>query len=307
MFDLQGHRGARGLWPENTLRGFAAAIELGVCGIELDCAVTRDAVVVVTHDPQLSPEITRDSHGQFLTVTGPAIASLSLAQLQQYDVGRLRPGSAYAAQFPQQQGADGQHIPTLHEVLSLIRDRGQGAVRVSLELKTFPEQPGLSPAPEAFVKAVRTVVADTGTAAIVSILAFDWRVLAAAGELMPQSPRVALSEQQPGEDSIQAATPGASPWLAGMNIRDFDGSVPRMVRATGAGTWGPNFLDLDAQRVADAHALGLRVVPFTVNAREDMERMLELGVDGMISDRPDLLRGLLQQRGMPLPPARRAG
>src|SRR5204862_98740 len=97
MFDLQGHRGARGLWPENTLVGFARAMELGVSALELDCAVTRDGVVVVSHDPELNPDCTRDAQGRFLASAGPPIFTLSHAQLQSYDVGRLRPGSAYAA------------------------------------------------------------------------------------------------------------------------------------------------------------------------------------------------------------------
>jgi glycerophosphoryl diester phosphodiesterase len=301
MFDLQGHRGARGLWPENTLAGFRHAIDVGVCALEFDCAVTRDGVVVVTHDPQLNPDCTRDAAGHFLAATGPPVYSLSFAQLQSYDVGRLRPSSAYAAQFPQQQGADGMRIPRLSESLSLVHSRGRGQVRVALEVKTFPEQPQLTPEPTVFMQAVRAEIEHTGTAGIVSILAFDWRVLYAAQALLPALPRVALSEQQPGEDTIMAGSPTPSPWLAGLDPKDFGGSTPRMALATGAQTWGPNHLDLDAQLVAEAHALGLRVVPFTVNERTDMERMIAFGVDGMISDRPDILREVLERHRMALP------
>ena len=93
-FDLQGHRGARGLRPENTLAGFAFALELGVSTLELDCAVTRDGIVVVSHDPVLNPDYTRDEQGRFLDAAGPPIATLSYAELQRYDVGRLRPGTS---------------------------------------------------------------------------------------------------------------------------------------------------------------------------------------------------------------------
>jgi glycerophosphoryl diester phosphodiesterase len=302
MFDLQGHRGARGLWPENTLAGFARTIELGVSALELDCAVTQDGVVVVTHDLQLHPDLTRDAHGRFLTATGPAVSSLTFAQLQTYDVGRLRPASTYAAQFPQQQGADGVRIPRLSEVLSLVLARGHGVVRIALEVKTSPEQPQLTAEPEAFIEAVRAEVDRTAAGGIVSILAFDWRILEVARRLMPGTALVALSEQQPGEDTVRIGSRAPSPWLAGLDPDAFGRSTARLAQATGASTWGPNYLDLDALRVAEAHALGLRVVPFTVNAPEDMERMLAFGVDGMISDRPDLLREVLQGRGMPLPP-----
>ena len=217
MFDLQGHRGARGLWPENTLAGFSHAMELGVSALELDCAVTRDGVVVVTHDAELNPDCTRDSLGRFLAVAGPPVNTLSYAQLQSYDVGRIRPGSAYAARFRQQQPVDGERIPRLADVLSLVRTRGRGRIRVAVEVKTFPEKPQLTPAPEAFVTALQMDLQRTGTAALVVILAFDWRVLRAVQRLMPHVATAALTEQQPGEDTVRLGAPQPSPWLAGLD------------------------------------------------------------------------------------------
>lgn len=302
MFDLQGHRGARGLWPENTLAGFARAMQLGVSALELDCALSRDGVVVVSHDPELNPDCTRDAHGRFLETAGPPIHELTYAQLQCYDVGRLRPGSAYAARFPQQQPVDGERIPRLTDVLTLVRTRGRARVRVAIEVKTFPEQPQLTPAPDEFVQAVQRDVEHTGSAALVAILAFDWRVLSAARHLMPQVATVALTEQQPGEDTVRIGSPRPSKWLAGLDPESFDRSVARLVKATGAGTWGPDYLDLDARLVEQAHALGLRVVPWTVNEPPDMERLLAFNVDGMVTDRPDVLRALLEQRGIAVPP-----
>src|SRR2546430_9550775 len=126
-----------------------------------------------------SSDLTRDTEGRFLASAGPPIFTLSYAQLQSYDVGRLRPGSAYAARFPQQQPVDGERIPSLADVLTLVRTRGRGRVRVGLEVKTFPEQPELTPAPEPFVQALRGDVERTGTASLVTFLAFDWRVLSA--------------------------------------------------------------------------------------------------------------------------------
>ena len=302
MFDLQGHRGARGLWPENTLVGFARAMELGVSALELDCAVTRDGVVVVSHDPELNPDCTRDAQGRFLASAGPPIFTLSYAQLQSYDVGRLRPGSAYAARFPQQQPVDGERIPSLADVLTLVRTRGRGRVRVAIEVKTFPEQPELTPAPEPFVQALRGDVERTGTESLVALLAFDWRVLSAAQRLMPQVATAALTEQQSGEDTVRIGAPHPSPWLGGLDPEHFGGSIVRLVKATGAGSWGPDYRDLDAPLIEQAHALGLRVVPWTVNEPADMQRLLAFNVDGMITDRPDVLRALLERAGIPAPP-----
>jgi glycerophosphoryl diester phosphodiesterase len=302
MFDLQGHRGARGLWPENTLAGFARALEIGISGIELDCGLTSDGVPVVTHDPRLNPDCTRDAQGHFLERPGPPVFELTWAQLQLYDVGRLRAGSAYAARFPQQQAIDGERIPRLADVLMMVRTRGRGRVRVSVEVKTFPEQPQLTASPQQFAEALRRDVEASATAALVVVMAFDWRVLRAVRQQMPQVATAALSDEQPGDDTVRLESARPSPWLGGLDPRDFGGSVERLVKASGAGTWGPNYRDLDGARIERAHALGLRVVPWTVNEPGHMERLLALEVDGMITDRPDLLRALLERRGVPVPP-----
>ena len=153
-FDLQGHRGARGLRPENTLAGFEFALELGVSTLELDCAITADGVVVVSHDPVLNPDHTRDEQGRFLDSAGPPIATLTWEQLQRYDVGRLRPGTSYAARFPDQQAVDGERIPRLADVFALARSRGDADVRFNVETKLSPDQPGLTVPPEPFAQAV---------------------------------------------------------------------------------------------------------------------------------------------------------
>lgn len=301
--ELQGHRGARGLWPENTLAGFAGALALGVSTLELDCGVTRDGVVVVTHDPELNPDLTRDARGRFLTATGPPIVALSFAELQSYDVGRLNPVSAYAARFPHQQAADGERIPRLRDVLNLARSRGAGQVRVAIEVKTFPERPQITAPPEVFAAALKADLEATGTAAMVCIMAFDWRVLASVQRLMPQVVTVALTEEQPGDDTVRIGAASPSPWLGGLDPKRFGNSVIRLVKASGATVWGPDFQDLDAARIDEAHAQGLRVVPWTVNAESDMERLLVYGVDGMTTDRPDLLRAFLERQGLSLPAA----
>lgn len=301
-FDLQGHRGARGLWPENTLAGFAYTRALGVSTFELDCAVTRDAVVVVSHDPQPNPDHTRDGQGGFLQVPGPPICTLTYAQLQQYDVGRLRPGTPYAAHFPQQQPVDGERIPRLAKLFAMIDAQHDPLVRFNIEAKVFPLQPELTVAPETFVRLLLDDVLRAGLEARVTIQCFDWRVLKLVRKLAPQIATGALTDQQGEDDTVYLGRPGPSPWLAGLDINDFGGSVPRLAQASGAVVWSPNYLDLTASAVLEAHELRLVVIPWTVNAPADMQRIVALGVDGMISDRPDLLRAVLQQRGIAVPP-----
>jgi glycerophosphoryl diester phosphodiesterase len=134
-FELQGHRGARGLFPENTLEGFAATLAMGIRSLELDVSVTADDVAVVTHDPILNPDIARGPDGAWLSGPGPAIRSLTFAELRRYDVGRLRPGSRIAGLHPRQQPHDGARIPTLADVFALTAATG---ARVDAEIKTLP-------------------------------------------------------------------------------------------------------------------------------------------------------------------------
>jgi glycerophosphoryl diester phosphodiesterase len=306
LFDLQGHRGARGLWPENTLAGFTRTLALGVSTLELDCGVTRDGVVVVSHDPRLSAAHTRDAQGRFLEAAGPPLWSLSYAELAAFDVGRIRPGSALAAEFPEQQPIDGERIPRLTEVLRLVHERGHGQVRVNIEVKIFPGQPELTMAPEPFVQCLKRDLTATASAALVNIQSFDWRVLNAVHRELPEVTTAALTAQQPDEDTIQIGAGELSPWLAGLNPADHDNSVARLVKAVGAGTWAPDYRDLSAARIAEAHALNLRVVPWTVNESTDMANLLAQGVDGIITDRPDRLRALLIQQGRAVPAGSKA-
>jgi len=301
-FDLQGHRGARGLWPENTLAGFARTLALGVSTFELDCAVTRDGVAVVSHDPQLNPDHTRDVQGRFLDSAGPRICTLDCVELQQYDVGRIRPGTALAAEFPDQRAVDGERIPRLADLFTLVSRLGNSSVRFNIEVKLFPLQPELTLAPEPFVMAVIDDVRNADFASRATIQSFDWRVLRIVQELDPGIATGALTDQQPGDDTVLGDKSGPSPWLGGLDIHDYQGSVPRLAQASGAVHWSPHYLDLKAELVREAQELGLQVIPWTVNDPADMRRIVSWGVDGMISDHPERLRAVLQELGIDVPP-----
>ncbi|MDE2251519.1 MAG: glycerophosphodiester phosphodiesterase [Gammaproteobacteria bacterium] len=302
-FDLQGHRGARGLWPENTLGGFERALSLGVHTLELDCALTRDGVVVISHDPQLNPDHTRDAAGRFLSGPGPLIHALDYAELATYDVGRIRPGTAYERAHPQQQPIDGERIPRLAELYALIERNAANSVHLNVEVKTFPLQPELTATPAVFTAALLAVVAASGMAARTTIQCFDWRVLNCVHHLAPGLATGALTDQQGADDTVQFERAAASPWLGGLDARGFGGSVPRLAQASGAGTWSPDYLDLGHAQVAEARALGLKVIPWTVNDPADMLRIIAMGVDGLITDRPDLALQVLRAQG----PAVRVG
>jgi glycerophosphoryl diester phosphodiesterase len=301
-FDLQGHRGARGLAPENTIEGFRTALSIGVTTLELDLAMTKDGTLVVHHDTRLNPELTRGPDGAFLPRHGPAIHSLTLEQVRRHDVGRLKPGSTLAVRFPEQRPHDGARIPMLADVFALLRRSGAEHIRLNIETKLTPSSALDTPEPEVFANAVAAAVLDAGLADRVSVQSFDWRVLLALRRVAPEIARICLTSERPDHDTIARGRPGPSSWTAGLDVDDVDGSVPRLVAAAGCSVWSPAFQDLTSERLAQATALGLRVIPWTVNERSQMERLIAMGVAGIITDYPNRLRDVLTARKMPVPP-----
>jgi glycerophosphoryl diester phosphodiesterase len=299
--DLQGHRGARGLAPENTLRAFATALSIGVTTLELDTGVTRDGVVVISHDRALNPDLSRGPDGLWLRAPGPAIHSLTLEELRRFDVGVARPGSKYAQRYPRQVAAPGAHIPTLAELFELTARAGNGVVRFNIETKLSPLEPAETLAPAAFADALLGVIRDAGMSSRVSIQSFDWRTLQHVQAVQPEIETVYLSAQQQWLDNIEQGRPGVSPWTAGLDVDDYAGSVPAMIAAAGGKVWSPYHQEIDAARLAEAHDLGLRVVVWTVNDAPRMRELIGMGVDGIISDYPDLLRQVMLASGLAIP------
>ncbi len=289
-FILSGHRGARGLFPENTVEGFAATLALGVDSVELDVAVTADGVAVVSHDPVLHGDLTRGADGAWIAEPGPVIRSLTLAELQGYDVGRIRSGSRQAALFPDQVAVDGARVPTLEAVF-----RATAGVTVDAELKTLPDRPELTVSPESMADAVLRAADATGAGGRLVVRSFDWRGLAHLRRVRPALPLVWLTAGDgvaradrwwglPGyADSVAAAVAGAAagaPWRPG---------------------WAPHFKTLGEEEVSAAQAMGLAVLPWTVNEAADMARLIGWGVDGLCTDRPDIARAVMVAAGLPLP------
>ena len=300
-FDLQAHRGGRGLMPENTLAAFAKALDIGVSTLELDVGVAQDGVVVITHDRHLNPDIIRNAQGQHLSERGATIMSMPFAELQRFDAGRLKPGSNYAKTFAQQQAVDGERIPALTALFELVKKRGANDVRFNIETKLSPNAPGETLPPEPFVRAVIGEIRKAGLTSRTTIQSFDWRTLQIAQKEAPEIVTVYLSSQQGAGDTVQIGKPGASPWLAGFDVDDYAGSVARAVKAAGGTVWSPNYRDVTEPLVRDAQSLGLKVVPWTVNDDADLVRLLDWKVNGLITDYPDKLRALMKTRGMDLP------
>jgi glycerophosphoryl diester phosphodiesterase len=266
-FDLQGHRGARGHAPENTLPGFERALALGVDTLELDVGVTRDGVVVIHHDRRLNPDLARGPDGNWVSAPAPTIYSLSYEELGRYDVGRIRPGSEYAQRFPHQMPIDDARIPRLRDLFSAVKNT---KVRFNIETKLAQEAPHETLAPEPFARALIAEVREAGVEARTTIQSFDFRTLAVVQREAPEIGTSYLTSGRKGE------------------------AIPRMVREAGGAVWSPSFQDLDVRALTAARELRVKVIPWTVNEPADIARALEMNVDGIISDYPDRVRAALK-------------
>ncbi len=298
-FDIEAHRGGRALFPENTLVSFANALSLGVDTLELDIGVTRDGVIVVSHERGLNPDLARRPDGNYIAPPGIPFVRLALEEVKQYDVGQIRPGSKYAAQFSDQHAVPGTKIPTLKEVFELVRRSGNRHVRFNIETKIDPNHPEESPEPERFVTLLLDLARAEKFSDRVMVQSFDWRTLQLVQKLAPAIPTVYLTVQAGAEPTVFPDK--ATVWTAGFDPAEHGHSIPRTVRAAGGAIWSPYFGDVTPALIAESHALGLQVVVWTVNKPDDMARLIEMGVDGIISDHPDLLRQVASEKGIALP------
>jgi glycerophosphoryl diester phosphodiesterase len=273
--EIVGHRGARGLFPENSVEGFRECLAMGLRWFELDVGLTSDGVVVVSHDLALNPVITRDAAGKWLNGRGPLLHHLTFDRLQSYDVGRIRAATQYRLLHRLQRGRDGVRIPTLEEVLRLSSE-----AHFIIELKTDPHHPDWTAAPAEMADAVLAVVDRNGASGRVVIESFDWRGPRHVRRVRPELPTAWLTRDETVRD--------AALWWDSITAADHANSVVAAVAAQGGQIWAPEWESVTRASVAEAHAFGLRVIPWTVNRRAAMRRMLILGVDGLITDRPDI-------------------
>lgn len=265
---VHGHRGSRATRPENTIPAFEYAIQHGADVLELDLAVTKDNVLVVSHLPFITP----DYPGERVCVGPPtpphtAIHSLTLAQVEQFDC-----GVNTLARFPKQVAVPGTHIPTFDQVLDLAP---RGTFDFNVETKSFPNHPELTPDPQKFVEMIDEAVKRHHLQSRVILQSFDFRTLRAMKVLNPSMRRSALF--------------GEAKYDSMMGITDPDKNFVSIGRKSEATILSPDFALVTPANVAAAHAAGLQVMPYTVDKPEDWQKMVDAKVDAIITDDPEAL------------------
>ncbi|OBI34410.1 glycerophosphodiester phosphodiesterase [Mycobacterium sp. E2238] len=296
-FDLQAHRGGRGETTEESLRAFAKSLELGVSTLELDINITRDGQPLVWHDPTIDAEKCADTGPAFAgdpqyPYVGKLVYELTLSQIRTLDCGRR------LAEFPDAEVVRGNKIAVLPEVFALA-DSYHAAVRYNIETKVAADKPGTSAGPQQFVDVILAAVRSADKIDRVEIQSFDWRTLPLVHAAEPSIPLVALYNEETWAPD--------SPWLAGENATAI-GDPMIGAKLVGANIISPRYQLVAGKPYVDrAHALGLKVIPWTVDDAAAMRDQIADGVDGIITDFPTLLRGVLAGLGMPLPPAYHRG
>ncbi len=291
--DIQAHRGGRDLLPENTLSAFRNASSLGVTTLELDTALTADGVLVISHDPYLTNKLVRDSDGKYVSEYPKIlIKDLTYEELSSYRVGKLKPYTSYARSHKTQKAVPTEYIPTLAELFDSMDELGYDSIRYNIEIKTYPEFPEYTHSIPIIAEALLQVIETYGKADYCTIQSFDWRSLSYIKQYSPSIKTACLVSENLNFEgtrfNLRLGESGPSPWLDGYDADRFS-TTADLVSAFGADIISPYYKNITEDDVIRAHALGLKIIPWTVNKPDIMKQFIGWGVDGLITDRPDLL------------------
>jgi glycerophosphoryl diester phosphodiesterase len=274
---VHGHRGARGMRPENTIPAFQYAISLGVDFLEMDMAVTKDGKIVISHDPFISKVICLDPQKKPI-VTEPLIHSMTLAEVQSYDCGSLQ-----NPRFPEQVSVPGTRRPTLDEVFELTEksnDPHAKTVKFNIETKIFADHPEYTVSPTEFVQLFYAVVKKHHLEKRVVLQSFDFRTLAEMRKIDASIPLSALVETSP------------DPRIPTANLVE-------VAKRTGAEIISPESILLTPAIVESLHRMHVQVHPWTVNTAGEWQKLVAMKVDGIISDYPNRLIEYLKEAHRP--------
>ena len=288
---IYGHRGARGVLPENTLESFKYLFENNIYAYETDILISKDFIPVITHDFRLDPSYTKDINDNWIEDENIKIIDLTYDQILQFDVGTLNKLSKYGRKFINQKSLQNQKIPKLSELLKLTSDNIVEDLLINLEIKSTPIEKNLTPEPDEMVKIIIDEVSRSNLEDRIIYSSFDWRVLREIKERDSKIPRAYLTSGARGKIYDK------SPWLDFTPLHNGV-ELPELIKALGGSAWHPNYKDVNKEIVQISHDKGLPVNVWTVNRESDMLRMIDYGVDGIMTDYPLKLKELCERKNI---------
>ena len=294
---IYGHRGARGDLPENTLESFKYLFDNGINAYETDILISKDLVPVITHDFRLDPSLTKDKEGNWIKDEDIKIFDLTYDEISKFDVGSLNKLTRYGRRFVNQRSLENQKIPKLSELLELSSKNVLQNLLINLEIKSTPDEKNLTPNPKDLVQIVLKDINNSNLKDKIIISSFDWRILREVKKQSPEIPRAYLTFQQEKGMKIKKTIYSKSPWIDHIPLTIvYD--LPKIIKELGGSAWHPYYKDINKKAVKDAHDNNLPVNVWTVNDEDDMLKMIEYGVDGIMTDYPLRLKNLCEKRSI---------
>ena len=290
---IYGHRGARGDLPENTIESFKYLFENKISAYETDILLTKDLIPVVYHDFRLNPALTKDSKGNWIENDDIKIFDLNYDQLSKFKIGSIDKKSKYGRRFDNQKSLGEVNIPKLSDLLKLTSNNISEDLIINLEIKSTPVEDNLTPPPNVMANLIIDEVNKTKLKNKVIYSSFDWRVLREIKNIDSKISRGYLTSELKGKIYDK------SPWLDFMPLYDSDSrELPRLIKTLGGKAWHPKRKDINKDMVRISHEENLPVNVWTVNEKYEMLRMIEYGVDGIITDYPLRLKKLCEDNGI---------
>ena len=294
---IYGHRGARGDLPENTLESFKYLFENDINAYETDILISKDLIPVITHDFRLEPSFTKDSEGNWIEDENIKIFDLTYEELLKFDVGSINKLSRYGRRFINQKPLENQRIPKLSELLDLSSKNKSENLLINLEIKSTPDEENLTPAPEDTVKLVVDEINLSNLKDKIIVSSFDWRTLTEIKNQYPEISRAYLTYQQARGMKIKKTIYNRSPWMSFLPFYE-DHELPKIIKSQGGKAWHPYRKDITKKLVDISHQEDLPVNVWTVNEDYEMLKMIEYGVDGIMTDYPLRLKELCEKENI---------
>ena len=294
---IYGHRGARGDLPENTLESFKYLFDNAINAYETDILISKDLIPVITHDFRLDPSLTKDKEGNWINDENIKIFDLTYDEISKFDVGSLNKLTRYGRRFVNQKSLENQKIPKLSELLELSSKNVLQNLLINLEIKSTPDEKNLTPNPKDLTQIVLNEINNSNLKDKIIISSFDWRILREVKKQSPEIPRAYLTFQQEEGMKIKKTIYSKSPWIDHIPLTIvYD--LPKIIKELGGSAWHPYYKDINKKAVKDAHDNNLPVNVWTVNDEDDMLKMIEYGVDGIMTDYPLRLKNLCEKRSI---------
>ena len=282
---------------ENSISGLKYAFDLGIRAVEFDVVISKDNIPVLFHDYRLNTDLVKDSSGNWITDKNMKLRDLTYEEISKYTIESVKPDTKYAKRFKNQQSAKGEKIPKLTDFFKLVTEDKYKDAFLNLEIKSTLTQENVTPNPEKTVSLILKDIKEFNLEDRTLITSYDWRILY---ELKKQNPNVLR-----GFITLQQDLPTTkknvyenSPWMVKKYPMEELFLLPNIIKSLEGHVWSVFYRDVTKQNVELAHKHGLATCVWTVNREKDIIRMIEYGVDGIITDYPKKVQEICKSKNI---------